>query len=95
MEVISICELSNSHAQDTFLEVKEMANSFMKDFNEAKTVSEKIEIANAIRLQRAIAINAGQLAVNAQKVSTDANESNLKYGGLIPGRHEKNANKYR
>ena len=94
MEVVSICSNSDNYTQEVFAQTRHVVKSFMVAFNEAKTVSEKIEIAKIMQSQHNVAINAGQLVVNALKATTDANESNLKYSGLIPIGHEKNANKH-
>ena len=95
MEIVSICNNSDSYTQEVFAQTKYLVKEFMVEFKEAKTIHEKIEIAKIMQSQHNVAINAGQLVVNALKATIDANESNLKYSGLIPIENEKNAFKSR
>jgi hypothetical protein len=56
----------------------------LKDFNEAETVTQRIELAKTINNMYNTAINATQVAINGLKEQRLTQEFQIKFSGLAP-----------
>ncbi len=81
--VIKFDQTSDSLCKEAMQNHKFIVDDLMKDYKDAKTVPDKIEILKAINSAYNTSINAAQVTVNAIKVSIEARESQVKYSGLL------------